>query len=990
MIQASCYEFFNDKNNAVQLLGVLNDKEAFLASQVALFLGKKSYVLPDLRARIGDDLLSFNEEMHELLRTLHAFYDDHSTKKILIAPLRTLLTPLPNSELFATITIEFGMRLVQHAFKEQMFYWGYHSSDVVQAPGEISVRGDIIDIYAPNTSHAIRISLFDDEVESIRYFDVQTQKSIQEELEHIELFPALFALNQTQYESIEKEVLRLKSDSFNKDIHSLGLWALGNSAKNYLDVFKTYLSIEASLEIQELDFLETDETQKLSSLPILPEAKVYKEIQTSNIKSFLSVHQHKKVKILAKNEVLLKIAELDNQTYTYVQSDLILNLMSSDEIIYSLNKPTAKTKPRRVSIILDELKNGDYVVHENYGIGIFKGLLNTTVLGATKDFVVIEYLGDDRLLLPVENLHVIERYIGESGGMVSVDRLGKGSFQKLKAKTKERLLEIASEIIAIAAKREMVDALKIKIPFDVIEAFENDAGFTYTEDQKKVVQEIIHDFSSGKMMDRLLSGDVGFGKTEVAMNAIFATVYSGFQAILIAPTTLLCSQHYKSLKERFAKYAIRVEQLDRFTPAKQKVNILNDLQSGALKVCVGTHALFDVALHNPALVVLDEEHKFGVKQKEKLKNLRENVHILSMSATPIPRSLNMALSSIKQYSQLLTPPNDREDIRTFVKEYDEKVIKEAILRETRRGGQVFFVHNRIATIEAKKKELLSMMPHLRILTLHSEISATITEKEMLQFEEKAYDVLLSTSIIESGIHIPNVNTIIIDAADYFGMADLHQLRGRVGRSRRQGYCYFLVKDKEELSEAAKKRLIALEANSFLGSGSILAYHDLEIRGGGNLVGEAQSGHIKNIGYSLYLKMLEDAINALLGKTPIASKEVDIKLSISAFISDAYIPEDRIRLELYRRLSKSESVQDILEIEAEMVDRFGKIDIPTKQFLELIEMKILATHKGIVLISNYGQNITIKYENEKKITLVSRSKDDDDLIATVLAHLRDKR
>lgn len=282
-----------------------------------------------------------------------------------------------------------------------------------------------------------------------------------------------------------------------------------------------------------------------------------------------------------------------------------------------------------------------------------------------------------------------------------------------------------------------------------------------------------------------------------------------------------------------------------------------------------------------------------------------------------------------------------------------------------------------------------MMPNLRILTLHSEISANVTEKEMMGFENKEYDMLLSTSIIESGIHIPNVNTIIIDAADHFGMADLHQLRGRVGRSRRQGYCYFLVKDKDVLSESAKKRLIALESNSYLGSGSVLAYHDLEIRGGGNLVGEAQSGHIKNIGYSLYLKMLEDAINSLLGKSPIASKEVDIKLSISAFISDEYIEEDRLRLELYRRLSKCASVHEVLEIEAEMVDRFGKIDIPTKQFLELIEIKILAATKEIALISNYAQNITVKYHDDKKILLQSRSKDDDDLIATVLKHLRGK-
>ena len=986
MLQAACYEFFQTKNT-LQLLGVKGEKEAFQASEVALYLGKKSYVLPDLRANSGDDLLSFHEEMMELLRVLHAFYEDASSKKILIAPIRTLLTPLPKHELFGTFVLEFGMRLSLERFKEQMFYWGYRYADVVQDKGEISIRGDIIDIFPPNSEQALRISLFDDEVESIRFFECESQKSSKEELEKYVLFPALFALDEERYTRMQQRIDALKSDSFTKDMHSLGLWVLGESGTSYIESFQTYLSSDVASELDEIAFFHEEGAKALKALPFLPEATTYREIAPSSLQTFLELHKAKKITLLAKSDILVRMSELDPLVVKWKESERIINLMSADEIILSLNKPASKVKRKRVRVMLDELKNGDYVVHESYGIGIFKGLTPVSVLGATKDFVLIEYLGDDKLLVPVENLHVIDRYIGESGGLVSVDRLGKGSFQKLKAKTKERLLEIASEIIAIAAKREMVDAISVLPPHEMMQRFQEDAGFVYTEDQKRVIHDILADFNSGKMMDRLLSGDVGFGKTEVAMNAIFAIVQQGYQALMIAPTTLLCSQHFKSLQARFQPYNIRVAQLDRFTTAAQKQTILKELKSGELHVCVGTHSLFDVALHNPALVVVDEEHKFGVKQKEKLKSLRENVHILSMSATPIPRSLNMALSSIKQYSQLLTPPSDREDVRTFVKEYDEKVIKEAILRELRRGGQVFFVHNRIATIEEKRKELLRMMPHLRILTLHSEISASVTEKEMLHFEEKAYDVLLSTSIIESGIHIPNVNTIIIDAADHFGMADLHQLRGRVGRSKRQGFCYFLVKEKDALSESAKKRLIALESNSYLGSGSILAYHDLEIRGGGNLVGEAQSGHIKNIGYSLYLKMLEDAINSLLGKAPVASKEVDIKLTINAFISDSYIVEDRVRLELYRRLSRCLSIHEVLEIEEEMVDRFGKIDVTTKQFLQLIEIKILASTRGIVLISNYTQNITIKYEDEKKVTLQSRSRDDDDIIDTVLTHLR---
>jgi transcription-repair coupling factor (superfamily II helicase) len=387
------------------------------------------------------------------------------------------------------------------------------------------------------------------------------------------------------------------------------------------------------------------------------------------------------------------------------------------------------------------------------------------------------------------------------------------------------------------------------------------------------------------------------------------------------------------------------------------------------------------------LVIIDEEHKFGVKQKEKLKSLYDNVHLLSMSATPIPRSLNQALSSIKTMSELLTPPSERLGVRTFVKNYDEKLIKEVILRELRRGGQLFYVHNSIDSMVIKSGELKAILPNLRILILHSQISSAVTEEELKKFEDREYDVLLATSIIESGIHMPTVNTMIIDGADRFGMADLHQLRGRVGRGHIEGYAYFIVNDKDNLTEEAKKRLVALESNSFLGSGSMLAHHDLEIRGGGNLVGDAQSGHIKNIGYALYLRMLEDAIKILTNQTTTVRAKVDIKLTVSAFISDEVVREDRLRLEIYRRLSHCEEPTEIYEIEEEMEDRFGKLDNPTKQFFEIMVIKLLSIEKKIKMVGNYNQNITIEYLNGAKETLQSKSKDDDDLIATVLHYLR---
>ena len=385
-------------------------------------------------------------------------------------------------------------------------------------------------------------------------------------------------------------------------------------------------------------------------------------------------------------------------------------------------------------------------------------------------------------------------------------------------------------------------------------------------------------------------------------------------------------------------------------------------------------------------MIIDEEHKFGVKQKEKLKGLREDVHIFSMSATPIPRTLNLALSKLKGMSTLLTPPSERLGVRTFVKEYSDGLIKEIVLREKRRGGQLFYVHNNIASIEAKKKDLEKLIPNIKVDIIHSQIKSADAEKIIEAFENKEFDILLATSIVESGIHLPNANSIIIDGADRFGIADLHQLRGRVGRSNKEGYCYYVVEDKSKITPEAIKRLVALESNSYLGSGTALAHQDLEIRGGGNIIGAEQSGHIKQIGYGLYLKMLEDTLAVLSGEQKDEKKSVDIKLAISAFISSDYIVEDRIRLELYRRLSRVNDTSSLYAIEEEMEDRFGKLDTPTKQFMDLILIKILAMSKGVEQISSYEMNVTFVKDGIKE-TIKSRSKDDDDIISATLQYLR---
>ncbi len=983
-MQDRVYEFL--KQNKKDLLLTQDEKESKKVAEVCRFLGYKTYIFPDLRANFGDDLRSYKEEIDELYNSLREYYNDKSLKKIIVSAYKTILHPLPKKKFFLEKKIEFGDRIDLNSFKEKLYYWGYEFVELVAIKGEVSFRGDIIDIFPINRENPLRISLFDDEIESIKEFDPNTQKSISnEELDSFLLPPAIFSLEKNEYEKLTQKAKELKSDSFEKDIKSLSLWII-DQKEHFL---QKYSSIFCKNYENEFEFLDENQKEILKRVPIIDDPQNCKDLAISNINEFLNYHKDKKVTLIARSEALLKQHQINlTKNIKILEKDFIINLICKDEIIISLNKESSKRKKKKATIVLDELKVGDFVVHQTHGIGIFKGLKNTKVLGSVRDFVEIAYQGDDRLLIPVENLEVIDRYIADGTSVAVVDKLGKTSFLKLKEKTRKKLFEIAQKIIDIAAQRELIEAPKIKSDFLELSLFRNDSGFNYTKDQLRAIDEIFADLSSGKTMDRLLSGDVGFGKTEVAMNAIFATVKSGYQAAFIAPTTLLSTQHYKTLKERLSKYDIKVAKLDRFTKASEKKEILKGLKDGSIDVCVGTHSIFGVEFNNLALLVLDEEHKFGVKQKEKLKEFKQNLHILSMSATPIPRSLNMAISSIKGYSKLLTPPSNREDVKTFVKEWDEKLIKEIILREIRRGGQIFYIHNNIASIEEKKKQILEILPNLKILVLHSKISATITEKEMIKFENKEYDLLLSTSIVESGIHIPNVNTIIIENAQNFGMADLHQLRGRVGRSSREGFCFMIVPDKKVLSDEAKKRLLALESNSYLGSGAVLAYHDLEIRGGGNLVGEAQSGHIKGIGYNLYLKMLEETINELLNK-PIKQKQsVEIKLSISAFINSEYISEDRLRLELYRRLSNATNVKEIYEIEEEMVDRFGKPDIYTKQFLELLVIKIEAMKKDIVQILSYEQNITFIKKDGAKEYIKAQSKDDDDILKATLKYLKD--
>ena len=977
-MQAKVYEYL--LTHAPQILICEDDKEAALCADAASFAGFSAFKLPDFRAKKGDDLRSFNEELFEISSVLSKYYKSDG-KKIIISPFSTLLNPLPTQKNLESSTIRLKDNLNLNEFADLLIRFGYECVDIVESVGEFSIRGEVIDIYGVNMDDPVRILLFGDEVESIRNYNTATQISNKNELSEAEIVPFIANLSKDEFEKVSQKIEDMQSDALVSDLNSLGFWAI--------DSFSDYLKDFDSKLVKKIDFEIYDAPEeKFKSIELLPEPKVYKDLEVTLNFDFFELNKSKSITVLSRNEGLFKGYELDGFANVKLEiSPLVVNLTSSDKIVVSLNKFEKKRRVKRSSLVVDELKVNDYVVHEEYGIGRFLGLEKIKVLGATKEFVVIAYQNDDKLLLPVEHLNLIDRYIAQNGSMAVLDRLGKANFAKIKEKVREKLFAIASKIVAMAAKRELI-AGKILQKEDISYLnFVQDAGFSYTSDQQKAVNDIKDELKSGKVMDRLLSGDVGFGKTEVAMNAIFTCIKSGFSAFFFVPTTLLSSQHYKTLSQRFSKFGIKVFRLDRFSSAKEKASLQKALKESEPIVCVGTHALLGVKAENLGLIVVDEEHKFGVKQKEQLKEISQHSHILSMSATPIPRSLNMALSKIKTYSILATPPSSRLDVRTSVREWDEKVVKEAIMRELRRGGQTFYIHNHIADIEQTANELRKILPKLRILILHSKINAKVAEDEMMKFERGEYDLLLCTSIVESGIHLPNANTIIVENANKFGMADLHQLRGRVGRSDKQAYCYFLVEDKDAISKDALKRLVALEGNSFLGAGSVLAYHDLEIRGGGNIIGEAQSGHIEAIGYSLYLKMLEDEINKLLNQDSAKLDKIDLKLSVSAFLNQEFIREDRLRLEIYRRLSKCKEVGEVYEIQSELEDRFGKIDTFTKQFLDLIIIKILALKAGIKTISNSEQNILITKNDDEKIRLKSRSKDDDDVLAEILVYLR---
>ncbi|MGY3264207.1 transcription-repair coupling factor [Lysobacter sp. HA35] len=613
----------------------------------------------------------------------------------------------------------------------------------------------------------------------------------------------------------------------------------------------------------------------------------------------------------------------------------------------------AGREPEAIIRDLGELNEGSPIVHEDHGVGRYRGLVTLDVGGMPGEFLDIEYAKGDRLYVPVAQLHLINRYSGASEETAPLHSLGGEQWQKAKKKAAEKVRDVAAELLEIQAKRRARAGLAIDVDRTMYEPFAAAFPFEETPDQASAISAVVRDLQSSQPMDRVVCGDVGFGKTEVAVRAAFTAAAGGKQVALLVPTTLLAEQHYRNFRDRFADWPIRVEVLSRFKSKKEIAAELEKVAEGTIDVIVGTHRLLqpDVKFKDLGLVIVDEEQRFGVRQKEALKALRANVHLLTLTATPIPRTLNMAMAGLRDLSIIATPPAHRLAVQTFVVPWDDAQLREAFQRELSRGGQVYFLHNDVESIGRMQRQLQELVPDARIGVAHGQMPERELEKVMLDFHKQRFNVLLSTTIIESGIDIPNANTIIINRADKFGLAQLHQLRGRVGRSHHRAYAYLVIPDRKTITADAKKRLDAIEAMDELGAGFTLATHDLEIRGAGELLGEEQSGQMAEVGFSLYTELLERAVRSIRqGKLPdvdmVEARGADVELHVPALIPDDYLPDVHTRLTLYKRISSARNADELRELQVEMIDRFGLLPDAAKNLFAIAELKLDATTLGI--------------------------------------------
>jgi transcription-repair coupling factor (superfamily II helicase) len=1020
------------------------------------------HLLPDWETLPYDHFSPHQDLISERLATLHHIRSNACD--VVIVPLTTALYPLPPVEHLAAYTffLKRGEKLDVAQLREQMTFAGYNHVQQVLAPGEYCVRGGIIDLFAMGSVLPYRIDLFDDEIETIASFDVDTQRTLYP-VPEIRLLPArefplddagqarfrqnfrdrfegdpsksfiykgvskgiapagieyylplFFDKTATLFDYLPKHTtlcLHHEIDeaiaTFAKDAASRYNLLRGDPQRPLLEPKELFLDAERfyirAKEFARLDIVagESGATLTPCSTAAIPPIAVNRraEIPTQAFQDFLQGYAGRVLLLadsLGRREIMAGYlheyglapaicegyAEFLQRTEQFVlsvgplQNGFILTddqtaLVTETELYAAQPKSRSVRAAKKTNVEgmlrdLSELKPGDPVVHEQHGIARYQGLVNLDLGEGENEFLLLEYAGSDKLYVPVAQLHVISRYSGGASDTAPLHKLGTAAWDKAKRRAMQQVRDTAAELLNLYAQRATRKGHAFKLTPHDYEAFAAGFGFEETPDQAAAIEAVIADLQSGKPMDRLICGDVGFGKTEVALRAAFVAAMDGKQVAVLVPTTLLAEQHFQNFSNRFADLPVRIAELSRFRSAKEQTQALKDMADGKLDIIIGTHKLIQkgVKFHNLGLVIIDEEHRFGVQQKERLKALRAEVDVLTLTATPIPRTLAMSLEGLRDFSIIATAPQRRLSIKTFVAQTSNGIIREAVLRELKRGGQVYFLHNEVDTIANMAEKLETLLPEARIRVAHGQMGERDLEQVMRDFYQQRFNVLLCTTIIETGIDIPTVNTILMNRADRFGLAQLHQLRGRVGRSHHQAYAYLLV-ETEALTAQAKKRLEAIQSMEQLGSGFYLAMHDLEIRGAGEVLGESQSGEMQEIGFSLYTDMLNAAVASLRqGREPDMAHPLgvttEINLHTPALLPGDYCGDIHQRLMLYKRLANCNTSEELDDMHQELIDRFGLLPEPAQTLLDSHRLRILAKPLGISKVDASSEAIVIQF------------------------------
>ena len=1024
---------------------------------------------------------SFSPHQDIISQRLATLYQLTNLKRgIVIVPISTLSHRLaPKQYLKAnSLMVKVGDNKDLHQLRQDLEASGYRHVDQVMEHGEFSARGAILDLFPMGSQHPYRLDFFDDEIDEIRVFDPDSQRSL-EKINQIALLPAHeFPTDKDGINLFRSQYRQLFNGSIDKEsiYHQVSNGVMPAGIEYYLPLFFEqtetlfdYLQVNCQIVISgdidhaleqywldinyryedrrydptrpllppeqlflsseqlytalkpfnrinllaATDQSKADKTNTLSfDVAPLPELTVNHQLKQpfTLLDQFLVTNTPNKVLYIAESQGrresvldLLKrhqikpteVASFDqfisgddnpailvsslSHGFTFTLNGQQLAVITESELLGDRVRQSRRRGKQQESagdVIfknLAELSIGQPVVHLEHGIGRYLGLQTLETGGLSTEFLMLSYANDAKLYVPVSSLHLISRYSGTDGDSAPLHKLGNDTWSKAKKKAAEKVKDVAAELLDVYAKRASHQGYGFNINEAEQQAFADSFGFEETTDQEQAIAAVLKDMRAPNAMDRLVCGDVGFGKTEVAMRAAFTAVNDGKQVALLVPTTLLAQQHFENFRDRFANWPVNIEVLSRFKTPKEQKAVISQVENGQVDILVGTHKLLqsDIRYHDLGLLIVDEEHRFGVKQKEKIKKIRANVDILTLTATPIPRTLNMAMGGMRDLSIIATPPAKRLAVKTFVREREDALIREAILREILRGGQVYFLHNNVDTIEKTALDIQALVPEAKITTAHGQMRERELERVMSDFYHQRFNVIVCTTIIETGIDVPTANTIIMDRADHLGLAQLHQLRGRVGRSHHQAYAYMLTPHEKRMTKDAKKRLDAIANLEDLGAGFMLATHDLEIRGAGELLGEEQSGQMSQIGFSLYMEMLDQAVTALKeGKQPsldqLNAKQTEVDLRIPALLPDDYIFDVSLRLSIYKRIASAKDNNALDDIQIELIDRFGLLPQATKNLVQQAKLKLKAQTLGIRKIEAGPESGAVEFSDSTTV------------------------